>query len=697
MYWLRQMGAIALLWAGVAAAAPAPARGERAVEVDAAIRKVFPALVRIHVVVSSFRDGREVKGEATGSGVIISSEGDVVTNHHVAGRARRVFCTLSDRKDVDAMVVGSDPLADIAVLRLDPAGRPYPYASWGDATRLRVGDPVLAMGSPLALSQSVTRGIVSNTAMMMPQVFWPDSFKLDGEEVGSLVRWIGHDAQIFPGNSGGPLVNLAGEVVGINEISLGLAGAIPGDLARGVAAELLRRGEVHRSWLGLEVQPLISAGGAARAARGALVASVAAGSPAEKAGLRPGDVLVSFQGAPVTVRHDEELPAYHRRELETPVGTAVELAWLREGKELRGRAVTVERGPAQGKEAELAPFGMTVRELTLLAAAELKRPPGSGVVVTGVRSGSPAAEAKPPLQPEDVVVALSGKPVRSVEALARAVAALPDGASGPADASGHEARPRLLVAFERRGQSMLTVVRPGKREDGDRSISARKAWLAVSTQVLTPELARALGAPGKTGVRVTQVQPGSTAEAAGLRAGDVLLRLDGQEIPATRPEDVETFPALIRPYPVGARVKLEGLREGAPLSLEAELVASPPASRELAEYRDAQFEFAARDLTVQDRLQEQLDRDQAGALVTRVEPGGWAALAHLAVGDVLLGVDGQRVDGAAALEGRMKQVSTARPSRVVFFVLRGASTRFLELTPAWAAMDGKPVKNEEGR
>jgi serine protease Do len=704
MHISRNLSTALLLWAGAAVAAPAPKPAPAApaapvrfdpAAVDSAIRKVFPALVRIHVVVSTFRDGREVKGEATGSGVIISPEGDVVTNHHVAGRARRVFCTLADRKDVDAVVVGSDPLADIAVIRLDPAGRPYPYAAWGDAARLKVGDPVLAMGSPLALSQSVTRGIVANTAMMMPQVFWPDSFRLDGEEVGTLVRWIGHDAAIFPGNSGGPLVNLAGEVVGINEISLGLAGAIPSDLARGVAGELLRRGDVHRSWLGLEVQPLIKGRPGYAPDRGALVASVAPGSPAAEAGLRPGDVLLSFQGAPVNVRHDEELPAFHRRELETPVGTSVELTYERwtfapdaiSRTESTIRAVTVERGPAQGKEAELASLGMTARELTRLAAAELKRAPGSGVLVTGVRSGSPAAEAKPPLQPEDVVVALGARPVRSLEDLSAAVAALPDGPE----------RPRVVVAFERRGQALLTVVRPGKREDGDRSVSARKAWLPVSTQVLTAELAEALGQKGKTGVRVTQVQPGSTAEAAGLRVGDVLLRLDGQDIPATRAEDAETFPALLRPYPVGSRVRLEGVRDGAPLALEVELVASPPASRELKEYRDAQFEFAARDLTSQDRLQELMDRAQVGALVTRVEPGGWAALAHLAVGDVLLGVDGERVDGAAALEARMKKVAGARPSRVVFFVLRGASTRFLELTPAWAAIEGKPVKNEEAR
>src|SRR5512142_824281 len=258
-------------WAGAAAAEPA--RVDPAA-VDAAIRRVFPALVRIHVVVADFRDGREVKEEASGSGVIVSADGEVVTNHHVAGRARRVSITLPDRREVEAVLVGTDPLADIAVLRLDPSGRPYPFATWGDPGKLRVGDPVLAMGSPLALSQSVTQGIVSNTEMILPRLLGPGAFRLDGEEGGPLVRWLGHDGAIFPGNSGGPLVDLSGEVVGVNEISLGLAGAIPAELARSVAEELARRGTVRRSWIGLDVQPLL----AGAATRGALVAGVVPGS-----------------------------------------------------------------------------------------------------------------------------------------------------------------------------------------------------------------------------------------------------------------------------------------------------------------------------------------------------------------------------------------------------------------------------------
>ena len=116
----------------------------------------------------------------------------------------------------------------------------------------------MALGSPLALSQSVTMGIVSNTEMIMPGLFWPfNRMTLDGEDVGSIVRWIGHDAAIFGGNSGGPLVNMSGEIVGVNEISMGLAGAIPSDLAQEVATALMRDGRVRRSWIGLDVQPLL--------------------------------------------------------------------------------------------------------------------------------------------------------------------------------------------------------------------------------------------------------------------------------------------------------------------------------------------------------------------------------------------------------------------------------------------------------
>jgi S1-C subfamily serine protease len=139
------------------------------------------------------------------------------------------------------------------------------------------------------------------------------------------------------------------------------------------------------------------------------------------------------------------------------------------------------------------------------------------------------------------------------------------------------------------------------------------------------------------------------------------------------------------------------VRAGAPLALEVELAASPASFRELPEYRDAQFEFAVRDLTVQDRLQAMMDRQQVGALVTRVEEGGWAALAHLAVGDVVLSVDGERVDGTNALRARMERIAAERRPRVVLFVMRGVQTLFLELEPAWPMLDGRPAPAGGGK
>jgi serine protease Do len=570
--------------------------------VDLAIRQVYPALVRIHVVTAYYNDGREVKGEAAGSGVIISDEGYVITNHHVAGRAKRIRCTLADKQELDAKLVGTDALADIAVLKLDLAEHrgsgPLPVARFGDSDKLRVGDQVLAMGSPRAISQSVTLGIVSNTEMMFPSMMWPSTFKLDGEETGSLVKWIGHDAQIFPGNSGGPLVSLGGEIVGINEISFGLSGAIPGNLAREVAEELIRNGAVRRSWLGLALQPLLKGDGQPR---GVLVGGVVAGSPAEKAGLKPGDVILGYDGRPLEVQYSEQIPALNRLLLTTPIGKAVELLYQREGREARATAVTVARGTAQGAEAELKSWGIAVRELTLLAAKELQREPASGVLVSSVRPGAASSEAKPPLLAGDILVEVGGKPVRSVSDLV----------ARSAEVTGKAAEPTpVLVGFERRQQRLLTVVKVGDRDGSDQSAEATKAWLPAATQVLTADLAEALGQKGGTGVRITQVYPGGAAEKAGLRVGDLLLKLDGEPIQASQPEDMEIFPAMVRQYPVGARVKLEGSRDGKPLALEVELPASPRSIRELEEYNDRRFDFSARDLTFQDRVQRALDVGQ---------------------------------------------------------------------------------------
>src|SRR5262249_53294524 len=354
----------------------------------------------------------------------------------------------------------------------------------------------LAMGSPRALSQSVTMGIVSNLEMTLPRTTF-GSFRLDGEEVGSLVKWIGHDAQIFPGNSGGPLVNLDGQIIGINDISAGLGGAIPGNLAREIADQLIQYGEVKRSWLGVSVQPLLKSG---KVERGILVSGVLPDSPAAKAGLKPGDVILSLGGKTFTIRHGEQVPEFNRVVLGTPIGATVNITYVRDGTEHQTTAVTQARGTAEGKEAEFKSWGLTVQELSLLAAKDMQREPYSGLLITSVRPGASAAEARPPLQAHDLLLEVAGKPVRSLQDLENVTTALTPKEGKPSP---------VLVSFERRKQRLLTVIKLGERETPDRSADASKAWLPVETQVLTKELAEALGLKGKKGVRITQVFPGN--------------------------------------------------------------------------------------------------------------------------------------------------------------------------------------------
>ena len=300
-------------------------------EIDNAVARVKPALVRIQVVATQYYQGREVKYEGSGSGVIISKEGHVITNHHVAGHATRIVVILPSNEEVEADLVGTDPLADISVLKIKPDGkREFTPVEFGDSSLLRVGDSVLAMGSPLAMSQSVTLGIVSNVKMVMPQAFAMARFTLDGEDVGSLVRWIGHDADIYPGNSGGPLVDLKGQVIGINEISFGLSGAIPGNIAQKVAHELIEKGKVSRSWLGVEIQPLLKED---KEAHGVLISDVVDNGPAAKAGIHSGDILLKIAGKDVLVRYAEETPLLNQMVSELPVGQEVEAVVERDGKE----------------------------------------------------------------------------------------------------------------------------------------------------------------------------------------------------------------------------------------------------------------------------------------------------------------------------------------------------------------------------
>jgi serine protease Do len=658
--------------AGVASAQPVAPAPKQTAEVQSALARVAPSLVRIHVVSVEFQDGRELKREASGSGTIISADGLVITNHHVAGRTRAISCTLANREEMPAELVGTDPLSDIAVLRLRPATpRKFPVATFGDVTKLKVGDRVLALGSPLALSQSVTMGIVSNTEMIMPGMFWPfNRMTLDGEDVGSIVRWIGHDAAIFGGNSGGPLVNMQGQIVGINEISLGLAGAIPADLAREVADSIIRDGRVKRGWIGLEIQPLLTS---SKATRGALVGGTIEGSPAAEAGFASGDILLKLAGRDAVVRFAEEVPVFNQMVMRLPIGKPVEATVLRGGAEKTLRVTPSERESVDASIRELPLVGVTASNLTGWAAKELKRTSRDGVRVRGVRPGGPADEAKPALREDDVILSVDDRPTGSFEALEGVVDTL---------TRGKDTRVPALVAFDRAGERLLTVIELGRPGLEDPGLEARKAWVPISVQVLTRELADRLNLSGRTGVRVTRVF-GGAAEASGLKIGDVITALDGNPLEASQSSDGDLFATLIRQYKVGSTATLTIVRNGNSMDVAVKLDTSPRLPREMKKYEDPSFEFRVRDIAAADRVSSRLPTDQSGVLVDAVREGGWAALGHLADGDMLLTIDGETVADVEAVQRKMARVAEAKPPSVVFKVRRGIRTFFVELETGW--------------
>ncbi len=643
-------------------------------QIDAAVQAVYPALVRIHVVAEEGGAGRMQKGRASGSGTIISPEGYILTNHHVAGRATRITVRLADRQELRATLVGTDPLADLAVLKIDKKDLrdptvSLPVAKFGDSSLLEVGDTVLAMGSPAGLSQSVTQGIVANIEMIAPG----GAMRLDGEAVGELVRWIGHDAVIFPGNSGGPLVNLKGEIIGVNEVGIGsLGGAIPSNLARKVSDELIARGQVERSWIGLMVQPLLKS---TDAQAGILAGGVIGGSPAEIAGLRAGDIVSRLNGTEIAAsRAPEDVPVFNRILLETAVGAEIALEGKRDGKPMTWKVTTAKREPAEPREKELLSWGITARSLTELNAKGLLRADNKAVLVQSLRPGGAAATSKPSISPGDLILAVAGKPTPDLESLLRVSNEITEGKTDPTP---------TLVSYERNGQSLLTVVKIGPEPDPDRPGLVKKAWIAIDTQVISSDLAEALGIPGAKGVRITQVNPATSAEKAGLKTGDLLLKLDGNVIPTSRPEESDVFAALIRQYRIGSEVSLSVRRGSEDLVIKVALDARPEGTSELASVDCETLEFNSRDLGQSDRVSEKLPDDFKGVLITAVTPAGWAALGGLAAGDILISLDGKTVDSMDALKPILADLEKNLRSPIVLFVRRGITTRYIELEPTW--------------
>ncbi len=345
---------------------------------------------------------REQKRRSLGSGFLVSEDGYILTNNHVVEKADEITVTMLDKEEFRAEVVGTDPKTDIALIKIK-TGKKLPFVRLGDSEKLEIGEWVVAIGNPFGLGHTVTTGIVSAKGRVIGS--------------GPYDDFIQTDASINPGNSGGPLFNLKGEVVGINTAIIqggqGIGFATPIHLAKSILGQLKEKGKVTRGWLGVYIQrltPDMAETLSVTGKKGALVADVTKDGPAEKAGIRSGDVIVSFDGKEVGDEHD--LPQIVAS---TKPGKKVEVVVIRDGKETRIPVTIAEMEPeALAKKTgggDLTKgLGLTVQDITPDVARHLDIENRKGVLVSSVESGSPADDAG--FREGDVIRAVNREPVK---------------------------------------------------------------------------------------------------------------------------------------------------------------------------------------------------------------------------------------------------------------------------------------------
>jgi len=347
---------------------------------------------------------RPFSQRSLGSGFIIDPDGFILTNNHVVINAEKIVVKLSDGREFEAKAIGKDPKTDIALIKIGAAGK-LPTVSLGDSDKLQVGEWVLAIGNPFGLDQTVTAGIVSAKGRIVG--------------AGAYDNFIQTDASINPGNSGGPLVNMQGEVVGVDTAiftrsggNIGIGFAIPINLVKDLLPELRTKGKVVRGWLGVAIQrvtPALAEGLGLEKSRGALVTFVATNSPADRAGMKVGDVIIEFDGNKID--NSDKLPLVVAR---TPVGKDVQVKVIRDKQEMN-LSISI----SQLKEKEVVAsakdkknLGLTVQNVTPQVAESLGLDRTDGVVVRAVRPGSAADEAG--LRRGDFILEIDRKRIKNL-------------------------------------------------------------------------------------------------------------------------------------------------------------------------------------------------------------------------------------------------------------------------------------------
>ncbi len=419
---------------------PRPQEGRRAPQAPPFFRGPFRDFFGEDFLERFFGEQPQRERRSLGSGVIVDKRGYILTNNHVIEQADQIEVRLSDKRKFAATVIGKDPKTDLAVIKID-APDDLPVAKLGDSNAIRIGEWAIAIGNPFGLDQTVTVGVISAVGR---------------SEVGitTYEDFIQTDASINPGNSGGPLVNLNGEVIGINTAIVatgqGIGFAIPISMAREIKDRLLAQGRVVRAWLGVGIQELteeLAPQFGVKPEAGVLVGNVMPGSPAERGGLKTGDIIQEFNGAKIA-----NVRQLQREVAQSPVGSPARVKVLREKQPVEVTIVLGEQ-PAEAAAAAPAPspvesaerFGLTVQDLTPELREQLRLNGTDGVIVSSVDEAGPAARAG--IRPGDLITEANREPVKHARDFARILGQMRRGQN-------------LLVLVRRDGSSRFAVLPP---------------------------------------------------------------------------------------------------------------------------------------------------------------------------------------------------------------------------------------------
>ncbi len=652
-------------------------RSSDARRISSARDAVLPVVVSILTVRQDYQQGEPVLSVSSGSGTVISAQGHIATNAHVTQNGKSFRVVFYDGRELPAKLIGTDTASDLAVLQaIPPSAETFPFAKFAEnLDDLTPGDTVLAMGAPWGLSNSMSAGVVNNPRRLLVSLFddeadYEDRLGVD-EPTGRYYAWIQHDAAIAPGNSGGPLVDLSGRIVGVNTRGMivggDLAFAIPGPDAGSVVQRLIANGEIKRVALGFRLRSLKGT----RYTSGVLINAVERRSQADKAGLLAGDRIVSLNGDNVTALQPVDVPALQRRIAELPIGSEIVLQVERNDKTLNVKLKADAQPKARGDDLASSPFGISVTELTQPMGRRRHLDDNSGLLITGIRPGGAAAIARPKLQAGDIIRKIDNQPVNEVSDLSGIVIA-------------PNSEKHYLFEIERDDEKVIALLLPESNDKVRVPLpELPKSWSGVEVQAISSSLAKDMKI-GSAGYRITRLYPDSPLAKAGANIGDLLISLDGQKLKPANDAATEPFHQAVRDVVPESKVIFEAIRDAKPMTFKLSFLPSPISSAGLKTLNLSKLRVEIRELGFYDRVNEHLSVNQTGVILDGVESGGPAGLAHLKRSDIIVKLGKTSINNVEDLRKALDAELAAKSNALIpIIVIRGSENRVLYLDPYW--------------